>query len=141
MGMVIRISLAQINPTVGDLIGNKKIILKNIAQAHSLGAQIISFPELAVTGYPPEDLVLKSRFIEDNLKIMAEIAYNTPEIVAVYGFIYIRRTKGSIMLLQLHLMERSAPSTGRLSFPITGSSMKKDILSLEESLWYLHTDL
>lgn len=88
MGMVIRISLAQINPTVGDLIGNKKIILKNIAQAHSLGAQIISFPELAVTGYPPEDLVLKSKFIEDNLKIMAEIAYNTPEIVAVYGFIY-----------------------------------------------------
>jgi len=59
----IRIAMAQINPTVGDLSGNTKKILKFIDMAKDAGADIVVFPELAVTGYPPEDLLLKPQFV------------------------------------------------------------------------------
>jgi predicted amidohydrolase len=59
-----RVSLAQINPTVGDIEGNTRRIVDGLAQARALGADLVAFPELAVTGYPPEDLLFKSAFIE-----------------------------------------------------------------------------
>ena len=66
----IRIALAQINPTLGDLKGNAQKILDFIGRAKKVKADIVTFPELSICGYPPEDLLLKERFIKDNLKIL-----------------------------------------------------------------------
>ena len=63
----LRLALAQINPTVGDLSGNTEKILEYVRKARRARADIALFPELALTGYPPEDLLLKPQFISDNL--------------------------------------------------------------------------
>jgi len=63
----LRIALAQINPTVGDFKGNVSKIINYIKRAEKSGAHIVLFPELSITGYPPEDLLLKPKFIKDNL--------------------------------------------------------------------------
>lgn len=84
----IRLALAQINPTVGDIDGNKSKILEYIDKAKSFGADIVLFPELAITGYPPEDLLFKPHFIAKNIEAIQEIAQHVPEtIVAVVGFV------------------------------------------------------
>ncbi|MCX7856527.1 MAG: NAD+ synthase [Deltaproteobacteria bacterium] len=82
-----RVALAQINPVVGDLSVNKEKIIDYVNQAYTRGVHIVCFPELALTGYPPEDLILKKKFIEDNMNIMREIVEKTPEIIVVCGFI------------------------------------------------------
>src|SRR5438093_804549 len=76
-----RVSLAQINPTVGDVEGNTRRIVDGIAQARALGADLVAFPELAITGYPPEDLLFKSAFIEANLAALAEVTKAAEEVV------------------------------------------------------------
>lgn len=83
----IRIALAQINPIVGDLPGNVKKIISYIKNARALKAEIIAFPELAVTGYPPEDLVLKPQFIKDNIDALNEVITASDGIAAIVGFI------------------------------------------------------
>lgn len=83
----IRIALAQINPIVGDLKGNAKKILDFIKEAKRFKADVVTFPELCICGYPPEDLLLKERFIKDNLKTLEFITRNTSEIIAVIGFV------------------------------------------------------
>jgi NAD+ synthase (glutamine-hydrolysing) len=83
----LRIALAQINPTVGDLKGNTEKIIHYIQEARRREAQIVAFTELAVTGYPPEDLLLKPRFIEDNLQAVETITAETAGIIAVVGFV------------------------------------------------------
>ncbi len=82
-----RIALAQINPTVGDFDGNKKLILRYITEAQKIGADIVAFPELAITGYPPEDLIYKRSFIDANLSVLEEIIKKTDKIIAIVGFI------------------------------------------------------
>jgi NAD+ synthase (glutamine-hydrolysing) len=82
-----RIALAQINPTVGDLAGNEKKILEYIACARDQGVDLIAFPELAVTGYPPEDLLLRPAFLAGNLACVEHIARATAGITAVVGFV------------------------------------------------------
>ena len=67
----LRIGMAQINTTVGDFKGNTQRIL-GAAEARSLGVDLLTFPELAVCGYPPEDLLLKPQFIEENLKVSGQ---------------------------------------------------------------------
>lgn len=83
----IRIAMAQINCTVGDLSGNTRRIIDCIQKAKGLGVDIISFPELAITGYPPEDLLLKPKFVEDNLGKIKEVVKNTKDIIAIVGFV------------------------------------------------------
>jgi NAD+ synthase (glutamine-hydrolysing) len=83
----LRISMAQINPTVGDLRGNRDKIIDYINRARKLGADLIAFTELAVTGYPPEDLVLKPQFVKDNLHTVKEITKATRGITTVIGFV------------------------------------------------------
>jgi NAD+ synthase (glutamine-hydrolysing) len=80
-----RVALAQFNPTVGDLPGNRDKIIQTIRAAEQMGAELVAFPELALTGYPPEDLLLKPSFISDNLEALNEIAAATGDIVAVVG--------------------------------------------------------
>src|SRR2546421_7089566 len=83
----LRIALAQINPTVGDLEGNVRQIVDGIDRACALGAGLVAFPELAVPGYPPEDLVFKSAFIEANLKALETITRAARGLTAVVGFV------------------------------------------------------
>jgi NAD+ synthase (glutamine-hydrolysing) len=82
-----RIALAQINPTVGDLTGNEKKILSGIGQAKELGADLVAFPELAVPGYPPEDLLLKPSFVAANLESLHRISRAVTGITAIVGFV------------------------------------------------------
>jgi NAD+ synthase (glutamine-hydrolysing) len=81
-----RIALAQINPTVGDIPGNSRKILQFISQAQAGGAKLVVFPELSVIGYPAKDLLLKPQFIDDNLRAVAEIAAKVHGIDAVVGY-------------------------------------------------------
>ena len=81
-----KIALAQINPTVGDIAGNCRKILDFIDQAKSRGAKIVVFPELSVIGYPPKDLLLKPRFVDDNLRGLQSIAARVSGIDAVVGY-------------------------------------------------------
>ena len=83
----IRIALAQINTTVGDIEGNTGKIISYIKEAQDKGADIVAFPELAVTGYPPEDLLLKPQFINDNIKALKRIARHVDDIVSIVGFV------------------------------------------------------
>ncbi len=82
-----RIALAQVNPTVGDLAGNSRLVIEWIDRARQAGADIVCFPELVITGYPPEDLVLKPSFVRDNLAQLDHIAQATRGIAAVVGFV------------------------------------------------------
>lgn len=83
----IRLALAQINPTVGDLAGNSKKIVEYVKKAKRNKADIVVFPELAVTGYPPEDLVLKPQFISDNIAAVNKISRTVSGIFVVAGFV------------------------------------------------------
>ena len=83
----LRVALAQINPTVGDLAGNAEQIHSWIERARAAGADLVAFPELALTGYPPEDLLLKPSFIRDNLRVLDELVAETKGIAAVIGFV------------------------------------------------------
>jgi NAD+ synthase (glutamine-hydrolysing) len=83
----LRIALAQINPTVGDFDNNVSKIITYIKKAKANQAQVIAFPELAITGYPPEDLLLKKQFIEDNLKALDTVKKNVRGITAIVGFV------------------------------------------------------
>ena len=82
----LRIALAQINVTVGDLAGNVGQIVAHVERAREVGADLIAFPELAVTGYPPEDLLLKPSFVAANRAAVEEIAAATRGLTAVVGF-------------------------------------------------------
>jgi len=83
----VRIALAQVNPTVGDLAGNSQLIVGWMEKAREAGADIVCFPELAITGYPPEDLVLKPAFVRDNLAQLSVIAQAAKGIAVVVGFV------------------------------------------------------
>jgi NAD+ synthase (glutamine-hydrolysing) len=83
----VRVAIAQINTTVGDLENNRKKILEWAERAREAKADTVIFPEMAVTGYPPEDLLLKTRFIEDNLESVKSIAGRVSGITAVVGFV------------------------------------------------------
>ena len=82
-----RVALAQLNTTVGDIDGNCARIREAITAAREAGAAIVAFPELAVTGYPPEDLVLRRSFCEASREATAALAPETAGIIAVVGFV------------------------------------------------------
>ena len=82
----LRIAMAQINPTVGDIVGNTRLIKRWIKEARKAKADVVAFPELALTGYPPEDLLLKSQFITDNLRALDEIAKGCKDLMVVVGY-------------------------------------------------------
>ncbi len=83
----LRLALSQCNFVVGDLEGNVKKIVESIKIAENRGADIVVFPELAVTGYPPEDLLLKPQFIEENIEALNSIVPEVKDIIAVVGFV------------------------------------------------------
>ncbi len=83
----IRVAAAQINTTVGDIDGNARLIEEWIGLAQEQGADLVAFPELTITGYPPEDLVLYDNFIAANRAAVARIATTVGDIVALVGFV------------------------------------------------------
>ena len=83
----IRLGLCQLNTVVGDLDGNVARILAAYDEAEAAGCDLALFPELAITGYPPEDLVLKPRFVTANREALEKVAARTGRCVAVVGFV------------------------------------------------------
>ena len=83
----IRVAAAQINTTVGDIHGNSELISDAIQQAQKIGCDIIAFPELAITGYPPEDLLLSQPFIQANIDALHKITEKCQNIAAVIGMV------------------------------------------------------
>ena len=83
----LRVGLAQINTTVGDLEGNVKKSLDYIDQARKQAVDLVIFPELTITGYPPEDLLLRRYFVADNLTALGRLASGCDGITAAVGFV------------------------------------------------------
>ena len=84
---VLRVALAQLNPTVGDLDGNLAKMIDAYDRAEAAGCDVVAFPELSTTGYPPEDLVLKPGFVADNLAVLSKLAARTGRCAAIVGFV------------------------------------------------------
>jgi NAD+ synthase (glutamine-hydrolysing) len=82
-----RIAMAQINPTVGDFSGNTTKILDYISKAKEQKADIVVFPEMAIAGYPPQDLLMERSFLDANRKSLDKIVKKTKGIVAIVGFV------------------------------------------------------
>jgi NAD+ synthase (glutamine-hydrolysing) len=105
--LLMRIALAQINPLIGDLEGNTRKIRSYILRAAQESADLVLFPELCICGYPPKDLLLKSRFIEENLRALQQLASEIADgPMAVVGFVDVneqpvgRRLFNAVALLQ-----------------------------------------
>ena len=86
-GRLFRLALAQINPTVGDLDGNVRKIIDLIDEARGQGADLVAFPEMAIPGYPAEDLLFKPSFIYDNMEGMRKVVAASRDIAVVVGFV------------------------------------------------------
>jgi NAD+ synthase (glutamine-hydrolysing) len=86
-----RLALAQINTVVGDLDGNRERIVRRLHDARDAGADLVLFPELAVTGYPPEDLLFRPEFLRQARRSLDRIAAETTEIAALVGFPWLER--------------------------------------------------
>ncbi len=97
---VLRIAMVQMNPTVGDLNGNVHRIVEWIGEARKAQADLIVFPELAITGYLPEDLLFKRQFVNDNLRALKEVVRACRGLVAVVGYVA-RRGQTQSKVLQL----------------------------------------
>jgi len=82
-----RIAMVQMNPTVGDLDGNVRRILTWLREAKKSKPDLVAFPELAITGYPPEDLLLKPQFVADNRRALNEVVRACRECVVVVGYV------------------------------------------------------
>ena len=123
--------MAQINTTVGDFKGNTEKILEAIDEGRSLGVDLLTFPELAICGYPPEDLLLKPKFIEENLKALERIVESSAGITVVVGFV---DAKGDIYnAAALSMMDSWSASTTRCICPTTASSTRTATSRLERS--------
>lgn len=85
--MALRVAGAQLDLTVGDLPGNEAAIAAAMARADEAGADVLLLPELAITGYPPEDLVHRRDFIESNLAVLRRLAERSTNVATVVGFV------------------------------------------------------
>ncbi len=89
-----KIAMAQINTTVGDIRGNRDRVLQELERAQRMGADLALFPELCLTGYPPRDLLGVHGFVESNVRALHEIATRAGRVAAVIGFVDCNRTQG-----------------------------------------------
>ena len=89
MARTFRLALAQINPTVGDISGNTVKILDYLERARESQADFVAFPEMAITGYPPEDLLYKKSFLTANVAAMKKVAAASQGIAVALGYVNI----------------------------------------------------
>jgi NAD+ synthase (glutamine-hydrolysing) len=104
-----KIGFAQINPTVGDLRGNCELIIGAYERLAAAGAELILTPELAITGYPPQDLVFKSRFVLENLAILEKLHSRVGEAALLVGFVDRNEGRGKPFHNAAALLERGKP--------------------------------
>src|SRR5213080_4793601 len=104
-----KIGFAQINPTVGDLSGNFEKILRAYERLAAAGAEVVLTPELAVTGYPPQDLVFKSRFVPENLAIVEKLHASIRDAALLVGFVDRNERRGKPFRNAAALLERGKP--------------------------------
>ena len=83
----IRVAGAQIDLTVGDLSGNEERVLEAMRWAETVDADVLVVPELAIVGYPPEDLVLREGFVDENLQVLRRLAEASGRCAIVVGFV------------------------------------------------------
>src|SRR5213596_4376669 len=103
------IGFAQINPTVGDLRGNCELIIGAYERLAAAGAELILTPELAISGYPPQDLVFKSRFVSENLAILEKLHSRVGEAALLVGFVDRNEGRGKPFHNAAALLERGKP--------------------------------
>jgi len=106
-----KIGFAQINPTVGDLSGNFKRIVGAYERLAAAGAELVIAPELAITGYPPQDLVFKSRFVPQNLEILEKLQAQIREAGLLVGFVDQNKGRGKPFHNAAALLQKGAPIT------------------------------
>ncbi len=83
----VRVGLAQVNPTVGAIEANARLVVDWMGRARAAGCDLVAFPELTLTGYPPEDLLFKPAFIEANLRALADVTRQSKGLTAVLGYV------------------------------------------------------
>src|SRR5438876_2448824 len=104
-----KIGFAQINPTVGDLRGNCELIIGAYERLAAAGAELILTPELAISGYPPQDLVFKSRFVSENLAILEKLHSRVGEAALLVGFVDRNEGRGKPFHNAAALLEAGKP--------------------------------
>src|SRR5213075_3408399 len=104
-----KIGFAQINPTVGDLRGNCELIVRAYERLAGAGAELVLTPELAMTGYPPQDLVLKSRFVPENLELLQKLHARVGDVALLVGFVDRNEGRGKPFRNAAALLERGKP--------------------------------
>src|SRR5437660_1153448 len=104
-----KIGFAQINPTVGDLSGNFEKIIGAYERLATAGAELVLTPELAITGYPPQDLVFKSRFVPENLAILDKLHSRVGGAAMLVGFVDRNEGRGKPFRNAAALLERGKP--------------------------------
>ena len=104
-----KIGFAQINPTVGDLRGNCELIIGAYERLAAAGAELVLTPELAITGYPPQDLVFKSRFVPENLALLEKLHSHVGDTALLVGFVDRNEGRGKPFHNAAALLERAKP--------------------------------
>jgi NAD+ synthetase len=104
-----KIGFAQINPTVGNLRTNCELIIRAYERLAAAGAELVLTPELAMTGYPPQDLVLKSRFVPENLELLAHLHARVADAALLVGFVDRNEGRGKPFRNAAALLERDKP--------------------------------
>jgi len=104
-----KIGFAQINPTVGDLSGNCELIIGAYERLAAAGAELVLTPELAITGYPPQDLVFKSRFVPENLALLEKLHSHVGNTALLVGFVDRNEGRGKPFHNAAALLERGKP--------------------------------
>src|SRR5438094_3512115 len=104
-----KIGFAQINPTVGDLSGNFEKIITAYERLAAAGAELVLTPDLAITGYPPQDLVFKSRFVPENLKVFEQLHGRIGKVPLLVGFVDRNNGRGKPFHNAAALLERGKP--------------------------------
>ena len=104
-----RIGFAQINPTVGDFAGNSAKILAAYSDLVARGAEIVISPELALPGYPPQDLLFKTGFVPGNLSALAEIHRQVGDVPLLVGYVDVNEGHGRPFRNAAAVLERGKP--------------------------------
>jgi len=104
-----KIGFAQINPTVGDLRGNCELIIGAYQRLAAAGAELVMTPELAITGYPPQDLIFKSRFVPENLAVLDKLQARIGNAPLLVGFVDRNHGRGKPFHNAAALLERGKP--------------------------------
>src|SRR6058998_591115 len=104
-----KIGFAQIDTTVGDLRGNCELIARAYERLAAADAELVLTPELAITGYPPQDLVLKSRFVPENVELLAKLHARIGNAALLVGFVDRNEGRGKPFHNAAALLERGKP--------------------------------